>query len=107
MASARSCFVTSVSLAISLSAGVGADGLSFYIAYMSQPTRFVNHGLKHFFPPDVEGPWDGSNQFWDAFPYPFADDNFEAVQWKLIDEQGDVGTLGTSCVSSNQRIGCS
>ena len=58
-------------------------------------------------PRDVADSWDGSNQFIDAFPYPFADDNFEAVQGKLIDEQGDVGSFSTSCVSSNQRIGCS
>ena len=107
MASAQSCFVTSVSLATSLSAGVGADGVSFYIAYMSQSTRFVNHGLKHFFPRDVADSWDGSNITGDAFPYPFADDNFEAVRGELIDEQGDVGSFSTSCVSSNQRIGCS
>ena len=56
---------------------------------------------------DVEGPWDGSNQFRDAFPCPFADDNFEAVQGKLIDEQGNVGSFCTPCMSSNQRIGCS
>ena len=56
---------------------------------------------------DVEGPWDGSYQFRDAFPCPFADDNFEAVQGKLIDEQGNVGSFCTSCMSSNQRIGCS
>ena len=74
---------------------------------MSQPTRFVNHGLKHFFPRDVADSWDGSNQFRDAFPYPFADDNFEAVQGKLIDEQGDVGSFSTSCMYSNLRIGCS
>ena len=32
MASAKSCSVTSVSLAISLSAGVGADGLLFSVS---------------------------------------------------------------------------
>ena len=39
-------------------------------------------------------------------PHIIADGDSEAVQGKLIGEQGDVGFFGTSCVSSHQERSC-
>ena len=71
---------------------------------MSQPIKFFNSSLKHFSIHDVEGSCDGSNQFKDGSPYPFADDNIKAsVQGKPIGEQGEEGFLGTSSIFPNQE----
>lgn len=51
---------------------------------MSLPFRFVNHSPKHFFPHDVEYPCDDSVQFKDGFPFPFADDDLQAVQGRQL-----------------------
>lgn len=51
---------------------------------MSLPFRFVNHSPKHFFPHDVEYPCDDSVQFKDEFPFPFADDDLQAVQGRQL-----------------------
>ena len=36
-------------------------------------------------------------------PYPSADGNIVIVQGKPIDERGDEGSFGTSCMPSNQE----
>ena len=56
---------------------------------MSKFIRFVNHSLKHFFIRDVKNSYDGSNQFKDGSPYPFADSNFEAVLVHRPEESAD------------------
>ena len=40
-------------------------------------------------------------------PYPSADDNIVIVRGKPIDEQGDEGFFGTSCMPSDQERSCS
>ena len=40
-------------------------------------------------------------------PYPSADGNIVIVRGKPIDEQGDEGFFGTSCMPSNQERSCS
>ena len=51
---------------------------------MSLPFRFVNHSPQHFFIHDVEYPCDDSVQFKDGFPFPFADDDLQAVQGRQL-----------------------
>lgn len=51
---------------------------------MSLPFRFVNHSPKHFFIHDVEYPCGDSIQFKDGSPFPFADDDLQAVQGRQL-----------------------